>query len=116
MKMKVCTLTLSLLLTIFSYAQKDIQYINGFKYAIVATLTYTNGGKDVYGISDYIQNELSKKGIIILRIDRNTWPADAISDPCLVSYWIPQNPINNRVGITVKNCKHEIVYEKISTS
>ena len=111
----------SIILTINVFGQKNVEVINGFKYALVNILTYDNNGIDIYGVSNYISNELSKKGLIVLGNNRNNWPIEAKSNTCLIGYWYPNHSgggIANSAkgGYVIKNCKNEIVYENFSTA
>lgn len=98
------------------FAQKGISSINGFKYAYVDILVYENEQLDIYGITQYLRNELTKKGLVVLSDNRANWPKDAVQNPCLVGLWEPNHspggiPNSANAGYVLKNCKDEIVYE-----
>lgn len=113
---------LTLLVTNFILlGQNSVEAINGFKYAYVNILTYENNRQDIYGITEYMRNELSKKGIAILDYNQNNWPLEAKKNPCLIGQWFPSHsaggiPNSARGGFIVKNCKNEIVYESFSVA
>ncbi len=111
----------SFILTINLFGQKNVEVLNGFKYAFVGILTYENNGIDIFGGSNYLKNELTKKGFIVLDNNANNWPIEAKSNICLVGNWEPNHSgggIANSAkgGFVVKNCKNEIVYENFSTA
>ena len=113
----VSTTILLILICNSTFAQKGVEAINGFKYADVAILEYGNGREDIYGVTEYLKNELGKKGLIILESNSDDWPQEAKKDPCLVGQWFPSNspggiPNSANAGYKIKNCKNEIVYEE----
>jgi len=115
--MKPVAIILLLLICSSLFAQKGVEAINGFKYAYVAILEYGNQGEDIYGVSEYLKNELGKKGLIILSSNFDDWPQEAKKDPCIVGQWFPSNspggiPNSAKAGYRIKNCKNEIVYEE----
>lgn len=83
MKQKLISIITVLLITITTLGQKGIEAINGFKYAYVGLLNYENNAKDIYGISQYLRTELSKKGLIVLDYNSNNWPREAKINPYL---------------------------------
>ncbi len=119
MTQKLLTIIAFLFLTITAFGQKGIEAINGFKYAYVNTLVYDNNNVDIYGITEYLKNELSKKGLIVLDNNSNNWTQEAKLNPCLIGQWYPSHsggsiPNSAKGGYVVKNCKNEIVYENFS--
>lgn len=104
-----------------SFAQKGVGAINGFKYAYVEMLVYEDNQLDVYGVTQYLGNELTKKGLIMLNDNRANWPKDAEQNPCLIGHWYPNHspggiPNSANAGYVIKNCKDEIVYEQTGFS
>lgn len=121
MKQKLLTIIIILFLTGFAFGQKGIEAINGFKYAYVNILTYGNDNHDIYGITEYLRNELSKKGLIVLDYNSNNWPKEAKLNLCLIGRWFPSHsaggiPNSAKGGYIIKNCKDEIVYENFSVA
>lgn len=116
MKQKLFTIITVMLMTMTVFGQKGIEAINGFKYAYVNILTYQNNGQDIYGITTFLRNELTKKGLIVLDYNSNNWPQEAKNNPCLIGKWFPSHseggiPNSANGGFIIKNCKAEIVYE-----
>lgn len=103
----------TLLLAIFGSAQ---QRLDGYRYIVVQTLTYQNGGIDSYGICASLTNYFQSMGISILSSDYKTWPADAKGDLCLVAFCSPFTSGQSTVGFTIRNCKNEVIYDEKSTS
>src|SRR5258708_2117933 len=97
-----------------AFCQNGIGAINGFKYAYVGVLTYQNNGQDIYGVTAYLRNELSKKGLIVLDYNNSLWPQEAKDNPCLIGVWLPSHQpggLNSaKAGYVIKNCKNDIVY------
>ncbi len=111
---------IALLITNTAFGQ-SVEAINGFKYADVATLTYENDEQDIYGISAYLKEELSKKGLIVLDENFNLWPIEAKRNPCLIGTWFPSHsagriPNSVKGGFTIQNCKNEVVYENFAVA
>ena len=116
MKSKIYFSALMMMFSLTSFGQKGIEAINGFKYAYVNMLTYENNRYDIFGITNFLRNELTKKGFIVLDYNRNTWSQEAKLNPCLIGTWIPSHsgggiPNSANGGFIIKNCKGEIVYE-----
>jgi len=109
MKKILLTCLTILILTVFSYGQT----LNGYKYVYVPTLTYNNGGTDIWNISGMLRTWFSNKGFIVLS-DNSTPMEELKQDPCLL-LTCEVNHTNavagtNRVTITLKNCKQEVVH------
>ena len=89
------------------------QKLDGYKYVYIPTLTYNNGESDIWNISGMLRTFFSDKGFIILTESSN--PRDDLrNDPCLLLN-CDVNHTNvvsgtNRVTVTLKNCKEEVVY------
>ncbi len=95
------------------------QVFDGYKYVYVDVITYNSGEKDVYGITSSLNNNFSKKGFIVLSLNTDNWPEEARGNPCLVMFCSPSNPYNNinsKVGITITNCRNEIIFDKDALS
>lgn len=121
MRERLLTIIAFLFLSITVFGQKGIETINGFKYAYVNTIVYENNNIDIYGITDYLKNELSKKGLIILDNNRNNWPKEAMDNNCLIGIWIPESSHHGiadgmDAGYKIKNCENKIVYESVSSA
>ena len=76
---------------------------------------------DIFGVSQYLRNELTKKGLIILGETRDNWPKEAKNDQCLIGRWFPTHEPGAfgeaaKSGFVVKNCKGEIVFESHSSA
>jgi len=95
------------------------QVFDGYKYVYVDVIAYNSGEKDVYGITASLNNNFSKKGFVVLSLDTKSWPEEARGNPCLVMFCSPSNPYNNttsKVGITITNCRNEIIFDKDALS
>lgn len=100
-----------LIVTLFSFGQT----LDGYKYVYVPTMTYTNGGTDIWNISGMLRTWFSNKGFIVLT--ENTTPNDELKkDPCLLlTCEVNHTSVvsgTNKVTITLKNCKQEVVHTK----
>lgn len=96
-----------------SFCQDNPGVINAFKYALVQSGPNDQG--NIIEMNNYLRNEISKKGIILLNNDSRTWPREAQLNICLVSYWIASYraggfALTAKSTLTIKNCKNEIVY------
>lgn len=101
------------------FGQNNVKSINGFKYAYVVIASYgANNQQDIYGITQYLRDRLSNKGLIVLDYNPNIWPQEAKNNPCLIGTWNPTNEsgafYTAKAGYTVKNCKNETVYQNFS--
>jgi S1-C subfamily serine protease len=119
MKQKIFVALLLILFKFVASGQSGIESINGFKYAYVNILLYENNNVDIYGITEYAKNELTKKGMIVLDNDQRNWPQEAKLNPCLIGQWFLSHspgsiPNSAKGGYVVKNCLNEIVYENYS--
>jgi S1-C subfamily serine protease len=92
------------------------QKLDGYKYVVVGTLTYQNGGTDIFGISSTLRRNFENKGFIVLSEDFANWTNEAKQNPCLVLICSPYNNGGSTVGLTIKNCKNEILIEEKSTA
>lgn len=98
-------------LTVLSFGQT----LDGYKYVYVQTLTYNNGGTDIWNISGMLRTWFSKKGFIVLT-NNSTSTEELKKDPCLL-LTCEVNHTNvisgtNRVTIILKNCKQEVIHTK----
>lgn len=88
------------------------QTLDGYKYVYVQTLTYKNGGTDIWGISSKLRTGFANKGFIVLT-ENSIPPKEIEQDPCLVlSCFINHTNFvygTNEVTITLENCKNEVV-------
>ncbi len=113
---KIFIISLSLLMTFSVSGQKGVEAINGFKYAFV---NQSGGSYDQYGITKYLRDELSKKGLIVLGYTASEWPSEAKNNRCLICSWESTYsaggvPNSAKASFIVKNCKNEIVFENSS--
>ncbi len=109
MKKSILTCLAILLVSAFSFGQ----ILDGYKYVYVPTLTYTNGGSDIWNISGMLRTSFSNKGFIVLT-ENSTPPEEVKKDPCLlltceISHTNVTSGVN-KVTITLKNCKEEVVH------
>jgi S1-C subfamily serine protease len=121
MKMKLFLVLIYSATGITAISQHNPGIINGFKYALVASILMENHQAEPYGVRNYIKNELSKKGLIVLSDDRNSWPKEAKINPCLIGefigYFQPGSFANSaHSGFVIKNCLGEKVYESSSSA
>ena len=101
-----------------SFGQND-SFLNGFKYAIVSPLKYTDGSRDAYGMETKAISSLSGIGMQCLNPeDIDNWPEDALVEPCLIAYvqifeGVSPNVLTcGSVRIVIKNCKNEIIKDE----
>lgn len=92
------------------------QKFDGYKYVVVSTLTYQNGGTDIYGLSETLRQNFTKKGFIVISEDKQNWPKEAKADPCLIINCYPDHKGASIASFTIKNCKNEIIFDEKSNS
>lgn len=106
---RIKTLVILLLTVLTTFGQT----LDGYKYVYVQTVTYQNGGTDIWGISSMLRTSFANKGFIVLT-ESSTPPKELEQDPCLmVSCFINHTNVvtgTNEVTITLKNCKNEVVH------
>jgi len=104
-----------LLITVTTFGQK----LDGYKYVYVQTVTYQNGGTDIWGISSMLRTFFTNKGFIVLT-ESSTPPKELEQNPCLLlSCFINHTNVvtgTNKVTITLKNCKNEIVHSNTGSA
>jgi hypothetical protein len=111
--MRLILLLLSIIIPFnIIYCQK----FDGYKYVTVTTLTYQNGGTDIYRISETLRQNFTKKGFIVISEDNKNWPKEAKADPCLIINCYPFHKGASIAGFTIKNCKNEIIFDEKSNS
>jgi S1-C subfamily serine protease len=115
MKKIISTFTILLLLTSIIVGQT----LDGYKYVEIQTLTYKNGGTDIWGISNKLQTSFANKGFIVLTESSPT-PKELEQEPCLLLY-CSINHTNlvsgvNEVRITLENCKNQIVHSNTGSA
>ncbi len=88
------------------------QDLSGFKYVFVPTLTYQNGGTDIWSISSKLRTSFMQKGLIVLD-ESSTAPQEVQNNPCLVLVcFIDHTNVTygtNSVSLTLKDCNDRIV-------
>jgi len=109
-------LLISILIQLLVVIASAQQLLDGYKYMVVQTLTYQDGGVDSYGVSASLRNYFQSFGMTLLSSDYKAWPPDAKADPCLVAVCYPFTNGQSTVGLTIKNCKNEVVYAEKSSS
>ncbi len=82
------------------------QQISDYRYI---TRTDTKDfANDKFGLSSLLSAKLQAKGYTVLGTDRQSWPADAASDPCSVLQADVQNIsslLKNKVKVSFNDCK-----------
>src|ERR1700690_3989737 len=101
-----------LILSQISFSQK----LEGYKYAVVETITYQSGNKDVFGISSTLRRYFEEKGFTVLSEDNSLWNQEAKNNTCLILFCFPFTTGASTVGFIIKNCKNEILFDEKSTS
>ncbi len=95
------------------------QTLDGYKYVYVQTVTYQNGGTDIWEISSMLRTSFTNKGFIVLT-ESSTPPKELEQDPCLmISCFINHTNVvygTNEVTITLKNCKNEVVHSNTGSA
>jgi S1-C subfamily serine protease len=109
MKKKLKILATLLFIVVSTFGQ----VLDGYKYVYVETLTYQNGGNDIWKISSKLRMYFSNKGFTVLP-ESSTPPKEIMQEACLVLIcFINHTNIvygTNEVTITLKNCKGEVVH------
>mgnify|MGYP002405544632 CR=1 FL=1 len=107
--MRKTLLFLFFLITAISLKGQDL---SGFKYVFVPTLTYQNGGTDIWSISSKLRTSFMQKGFIVLD-ESSTAPQELQKDPCLLlRCFIDHTNVTygtNSVNLTLKDCNDRIV-------
>src|SRR5690606_23906382 len=107
--MRKILLFLFALITAISLKGQDL---SGFKYVFVPTLTYQNGGKDIWSISSKLRTLFMQKGFIVLN-ESSTAPQELQKDPCLLlRCFIDHTNVTygkNSVNLTLKDCNDRVV-------
>jgi S1-C subfamily serine protease len=89
------------------------QTLDGFKYVYVPTITYQNGGVDIWGISSILRTSFANKGFVVIS-ESSIPPKELEQDPCLMlRCFIDHTNVlsgTNEVIITLMNCKNEVVH------
>ena len=95
------------------------QTLDGYKYLYIPTLTYNNGETDIWNIAGMLKTWFANKGLIVLT-DNSILTDELKKDPCLLlTCEIHHTNIvsgTNKVTITLKNCKQEVVHTKTGSS
>ena len=115
MKKVLLTGIASILITFFSLGQT----LDGYRYVYVPTLSYTDGTIDAWNISGMLRTWFSNKGFIVLT-EQSPVIEELKRDPCLM-LTCEINHTNvvsgtNKVTITLKNCKQEVVHTKTGSA
>ena len=106
---KIFTLIVLVLILNNSFGQN----LNGYKYVYVQTLTYNSGRTDIWSISSKLRTAFSQKGFVV-GTEQTTPTIELQNNPCLLlrCFIDHTNVVTgvNKVTITLKNCKDEIVH------
>ena len=68
---------------LFSGAQ-EVDNLNGFKYAMVETMFYSDDRIDIHGISVMSRQRLLALGIIVVAENEESWTEELVNNPCLL--------------------------------
>lgn len=103
---------LIIMFSIVNFAQEnDLNFLNGMKYA-------TYYGPKVY--QSYAAVAIHNIGLTLLPEDKNEWPKEAKSNPCLIGTWTATG--RGGMGFTAKatlqisNCHKVVLYDKTNTA
>lgn len=95
------------------------QTLNGYKYVYVQTLTYQNGGIDIWSISSKLRTAFSEKGFVVLT-ESSQANQELQNNPCLLlRCFIDHTNVvsgTNKVTITLKNCKDQVVHSNTGSA
>jgi S1-C subfamily serine protease len=95
------------------------QSLDGYKYVYVPTLTYQNGGTDIWGISRMMRELFSEKGFIVLTESSNP-TKDLTDNTCLLLIGsVTHTNVTygtNEVTLTLTNCKGQTVYSNTGSA
>lgn len=104
--------TLLFLVTIITALNLNGQDLSGFKYVFVPTLTYQNGGTDIWSISSKLRTSFGQKGFIVLN-ESSTAPQELNNEPCLLlRCFIDHTNVTsgtNSVTLTLKDCNNRVI-------
>lgn len=108
MNKKIKILLSLLIITVTTFGQT----LDGYKYVYVQTLTYQNGGTDIWGISSKLRTYFSNKGFTVLT-EASTPPIEVRENPCLLLRCLINHTNivygTNEVTISLQNCKDKVV-------
>ena len=108
--------SLLLLVVLVSFTSVIGQKLDGYKYVIVQTLKYQNGQTDVFGVSSALRRDFQEKGFSVLSETGEDWPPEAKKNICLILICTPFTAGVSTVGLTIRNCQNEILYDEKSTA
>ena len=104
--------TLLFLIVLITALNLNGQDLSGFKYVFVPTLTYQNGGTDIWSISSKLRTSFGQKGFIVLN-ESSTAPQELNNDPCLLlRCFIDHTNVTtgtNSVTLTLKDCNNRVI-------
>lgn len=104
--------TLLILIVLVTTLNVSGQDLSGFKYIFVPTLTYQNGGTDIWSISSKLRTAFMQKGFVVLDESSNP-PQELQKDPCLLlRCFIDHTNVTygtNSVSLTLKDCNDIII-------
>lgn len=104
--------TLLFLIVLLTALNLNGQDLSGFKYVFVPTLTYQNGGTDIWSISSKLRTSFGQKGFIVLN-ESSTAPQELNNDPCLLlRCFIDHTNVTsgtNSVTLTLKDCNNRVI-------
>ncbi|MFT7030216.1 MAG: S1-C subfamily serine protease [Marinoscillum sp.] len=107
--MKKALLILILFVTTSNFFGQDL---SGYKYVYVPTLTYQNGGTDIWSISSNLRTLFMQKGFTVLNESSNP-TQDLQQNPCLLlTCFIDHTNVTvgtNSVTLILKDCNNKIV-------
>lgn len=98
--------------SIVNFAQEnDLNFLNGMKYA-------TYYGPEVY--QSYAAVAIHNLGLNMLPNDKNEWPKEAKSNPCLIGVWTATGRggmgFTAKVSLQISNCFKVVLYDKTNTA
>ena len=101
---------LLLFIPLVSFGQSNMSLLSGMKYVIYKT------NMEEGFVDGLLVSNVEKLGLKVIDYNnRNNWPKEAISNPCLVSEWVVfiegGFSQNAKTELTIKNCLNKIIYQ-----
>lgn len=97
---------------VFIVATLNGQDLSGFKYVYVPTLTYKNGGTDIWSISSKLRTSFMQKGLTVVN-ESSVTLREIQNNPCLlIRCFIDHTNVTigtNSVNLTLKDCNDKII-------
>jgi len=109
----IAALIFCFLATTQLYAQTNP--LNAYRFIAVQTLYYNDDQADIYGISALLRKYFQDMGIQVIAENDESWPAEALNNPCLVLQCgidAPKRLVGRKkVTVTITNCQQAVIFQ-----